>query len=72
MAWKEVRVVASEGTEVGVVDFPDDPETLRVVIRRPGEEWPHKTTPMVGANLTIEPGRTEYVVQDEQRMEEEV
>lgn len=57
--WSEVEVVADVGTEFGVLR--DEMGLLTVVVRPPGQPWPHGLVPTEGMN-TIQEDFTRYVV----------
>jgi len=59
MSWHKVKVVAKEGTEFGILY--DDKGELALVVKQPGEDWPHKLKPTGGKNK-IGPECKAYIV----------
>jgi hypothetical protein len=63
MNWHKVKVVAKEGMQFAILY--DDKGELALMVKSPGEDWPHKLKPNGGENQIGEGCKAYVVVTDD-------
>lgn len=62
MSWEKVKIVAKIGTQFGVLY--DENGELALVVKQPGEPWPHNLIPTSGQNQIGEECKAYVVITD--------